>query len=645
MTRTLLVAGTASHVGKSTVAAGLCRLLADRGVDVAPFKAQNMSNNARVVPRAPATVDRARDADTVGNGVDTAVNSVDTADNGVDTAGSGVDDDVDTVGDSADTAGNGVDDEVDDDAVAENDANETTGLFGEIGVSQYAQARAARWTPTTDVNPVLLKPRGGGESQLVVDGVAVGHFPAGEYFERHWSAARAAAEAAHRRLAADADLVVAEGAGSIAEINLQHRDLANVETARFAECDILLVADIERGGVFASLVGTLELMPADLRERVVGAVITKFRGDRSLLEDGLTAFEERTGVPIVGVLPYEDPGLPAEDSVSLPAPGERQVVGEDDVAPEQSVTIGVPRLPRASNVTDLEPLAAEPGVRVAYLPLTADLGDCDAIVIPGTKNTVDDLRSMRSAGFDDALRAFDGPIVGLCGGYQILGERIHRAEIEASGGGDEASGDGDASSDVDDEANDVDDGSTLAGVGLLPVETTFSADKRVVDTTLTLEGTGPLTGASGTISGYEIHMGRTEATAPVETPFAAGVAGEVDAGEIGGDRAEEVAGDAALGAADGDVLGCYLHGLFENEGVRDAFVDRVFAAAGRKRPTSTSISSSTSASTMTGSATAESSSTDPSSTDSPSADAAADGAAALIAEHCSLAFLEREPFA
>ena len=614
MTRTLLVAGTASHVGKSTVAAGLCRLLADRGVDVAPFKAQNMSNNARVVPRAPATVDRARDADTVGNGVDTAVNSVDTADNGVDTAGSGVDDD----------------------AVAESDANETTGLFGEIGVSQYAQARAARWTPTTDVNPVLLKPRGGGESQLVVDGVAVGHFPAGEYFERHWSAARAAAEAAHRRLAADADLVVAEGAGSIAEINLQHRDLANVETARFAECDILLVADIERGGVFASLVGTLELMPADLRERVVGAVITKFRGDRSLLEDGLDTFEERTGVPIVGVLPYEDPGLPAEDSVSLPAPGERQVVGEDDVAPEQSVTVGVPRLPRASNVTDLEPLAAEPGVRVAYLPLTADLGDCDAIVIPGTKNTVDDLRSMRSAGFDDALRAFDGPIVGLCGGYQILGERIHRAEIEASGGGDEASGDGDASSDVDDEANDVDDGSTLAGVGLLPVETTFSADKRVVDTTLTLEGMGPLADASGTVSGYEIHMGRTEATGAVETPFSP------TGTDSTGDSAD---GSAALGAADGDVLGCYLHGLFENEGVRDAFVDRVFATAGRKRPTSTSISSSTSASTMTGSVTAESSSTDPSSTDSPSADAAADRAAALIAEHCSLAFLEREPFA
>jgi len=380
VTRTLLVAGTASHVGKSTVAAGLCRLLADRGVDVAPFKAQNMSNNARAVP--------------------TSAGAIAGGDDGTEVA--------------------------------------PTAAFGEIGVSQYAQARAARVPAETDHNPVLLKPRGAGESQLVLDGRAVAHYAAGDYYDEHWAEARATAVAAHGRLAAAHDVVVAEGAGSIAEINLQHRDLANVETARFADADILLVADIERGGVFAALVGTLELMPGDLRERVAGAVITKFRGDGSLLAPGIEEFEARTGVPILGVLPHDDPGLPEEDSVSLPAEGERALRGADDgVAPERAVTVAVPRLPRVSNFTDLEPLAAEPGVRVAYVPLDASLSaaDADAVVVPGTKNTVDDLLALREAGFDAELRAFDGPVVGLCGGYQLLGERIRRAGVESAGPG------------------------------------------------------------------------------------------------------------------------------------------------------------------------------------------------------------------
>jgi len=212
----------ASHVGKSTVATGLCRLLSERGVDVAPFKAQNMSNNARAVARAD------------GEG------------------------------------------------------------FGEIGVSQYVQAKAARTQATTDHNPVLLKPRGNGESQLVLDGKAIEHFAASEYYETHWDRARATAEAAHERLTAKHDVIVAEGAGSIAEINLHDRDLANVETARFADADVLLVADIERGGVFASILGTLELVPEDIRDRVKGVVITKFRGDRSVLDPGIEDIEDRT---------------------------------------------------------------------------------------------------------------------------------------------------------------------------------------------------------------------------------------------------------------------------------------------------------------------------------------------------------------
>jgi adenosylcobyric acid synthase len=463
--RTLLVAGTASHVGKSTVAAGLCRRLADRGHDVAPFKAQNMSNNARAVPALE-------------------------------------------------------------------------GGWGEVGVSQYVQARAARTRPTTDVNPVLLKPRGDGESQLVVDGRAVGDVEPGTYYDDHFERARAAAVAAHDRLAAEHDVVVAEGAGGLGEINLHDRDLANVETARFADADVLLVGDIERGGVFASLYGTLELMPDDVRERVVGAVVTKFRGDPAILEPGLAELEERTGVPVLGVLPYDDPGLPEEDSVALPAAGERAVVGDDDgVDPTQTVTVAVPRFPHASNVTDLGPLARVPGVRVAYVPLSAALGDADAVVLPGTKNTVDDLLAAREAGLAARLASFDGPVVGLCGGYQMLGERITNAGVEGTG---------------DDE--------TVEGVGLLPVETRFQRDKRVRARTVEVDGAGPVAGASGPVSGYEIHMGRTEATGPLDSPVEAG------------------------SAATSRVLGTYLHGLFENETVREAFVDRTFAAAGRDRP-------------------------------------------------------------
>ncbi|MDQ2053093.1 cobyric acid synthase [Halobellus sp. H-GB7] len=504
---TILVAGTASHVGKSTVAAGLCRRLADAGVDVAPFKAQNMSNEARAVVRPSAV--RTREAGGSGPRFDSG-------------------------------------------PVTESDHSPA---FGEIGVSQYVQSRAAGVRPTTDHNPVLLKPRGGSESQLVVDGVAVGHYAAGDYYAEHWDDARRAAEAAHARLAADHDVVVAEGAGSIAEVNFHDRDLANVETARFADATVLLVADIERGGVFASILGTLELLPDDVRKRVVGVAITKFRGDRSLLDPGIEEIEARTGVPVLAVLPYDDPGLPDEDSVSLPAVGERSVRGDDDGVPEeQRVTVAVPRLPRASNTADVDPLAAVPGVRVAFVPPETSLADADAVVLTGTKNTTDDLRTLREAGFHERLRDFEGPVVGLCGGYQLLGERLVDADVESAG-----------------DAGDAE----LPGLGLLAVETAFSRRKRVAPVSWTLDGTGPLAGASGAVAGYEIHAGETRAideplarSTPTETPFSTA------------DR-EPV----TLGAASGNALGTYLHGLFENETAREAFVDAVFESAGISRPT------------------------------------------------------------
>ncbi|MGM0590032.1 MAG: cobyric acid synthase [Halobacteriota archaeon] len=465
MSKALLVAGTASHVGKSTVATGLCRLLARRGVSVAPFKAQNMSNNARVVLTPQ-------------------------------------------------------------------------GEWGEIGVSQYAQSEAARLTPTTDVNPVLLKPRGDGQSQLVIDGTAAGNVSVGAYYESHWERARRAAVEAYERLAAAHDVVVAEGAGSIAEINLSDRDLANVEAAEFTDAAIVVLVDIERGGAFASLYGTLELMPDHLRGRVAGAIITKFRGDASLLDRGIDEIEARTGVPILGVVPYDDPGLPAEDSVSLRPDGDLAVLGDDDgVDDENAVTVAVPRLPRLSNATDLEPLAREPGVRVAYRPLDGRLDDADAVVLPGSKNTVDDLLALADAGFGDRLRAFGGPIVGVCGGYQMLGRRLTNAGVEST--------------------RDV---GSVDGLGLLPVETRYSTDKRVERVTRRVDGDGVLAGASGPVSGYVIHMGRSTATESVARPL-----GEES-------------------AATGRVLGTYLHGLFENENVRDAFVDAVFRHAGTSRP-------------------------------------------------------------
>ena len=484
MTRTILVAGTASHVGKSTVAAGLCRLLTDRGVSVAPFKAQNMSNNARVVARA---------------------------------------------------TGNSDDD----------------GHWGEIGVSQFVQARAARLTPTTDCNPVLLKPRGEGESQLLIDGRGVGHYRAGSYYEDHWHRAREAAETAYERLAEDHEVIVAEGAGSIAEINLHDRDLANLECARFTDAEVLLLVDIERGGAFASLYGTLELLPEDVRQRVSGAVITKFRGDVSLLEDGIREIEARTGVPILGVLPYDDPGLPEEDSVALPPSGQAEVRGATDgVSPELAITIAVPRLPRLSNAADLETLTETPGVRIRYVPVDHDdrtesieLEDADAVVIPGTKNTVDDLRALKVAGFGGALESFGGPIIGLCGGYQMLGERLRNVTREAAG---------DSESD------------TLEGFGLLPVETVFERTKRVSPVTVSVDPDASplLSGAPETASGYEIHTGRTHV---------------LESGAVTHPLGPE-------SAAQGLVLGTYLHGLFDNSGVRDAIVGAIRAHAAIPAP-------------------------------------------------------------
>lgn len=463
MSRVILVAGTASHVGKSTVVTGLCRLLADNGVDVAPFKAQNMANNAWVVPIAD------------------------------------------------------------------------DGRAGEIGVSQYVQARAARTPATTDNNPVLLKPSGDGRSQLVIQGRPVGTYRAGEYYSTRWSEAKTAAVDSFDRLATSHEVIVAEGAGSIGEPNLLHRDLANIETARFADATILLLADIERGGAFASLYGTLELTPNDIRDRIAGVAITKFHGDTAILKPGFDQFERHAGIPVLGVLPYTDLELPAEDSLSVPTGA---VLGANDGVPARSaVRIGVPRFNHIANVTDIEPLARTPGVRVVFLDPADELIGIDGIVLPGSKNTVADLHQLRSCGFVDELRQFPGPIVGICAGYQMMGERLLDAHLE------------DPRSDPH-----------VDGIGLIPVETTFDEHKRVAWTTRSITGGGFLGSVSGTVTGYEIRYGRIRQTADAPAPFD---------------------GD---GTVTDSILGTHFHGVFDTDQVREAFVDAVYQSAQVDRP-------------------------------------------------------------
>lgn len=465
MAKTLLVTGTASHVGKSTVVTGLCRILAANGVSVAPFKAQNMSNNAHAVPVA------------TGEG------------------------------------------------------------YGEIGVSQYVQAKAAGIAPTTAVNPVLLKPRGDGESELVIHGERVGSFSADSYYSEYWDTARSAAIDAFDHLAESYSVIVAEGAGGVSEINLHHRDLANRETAEFTDADIILVSDIDRGGAFASLVGSIELMPEDMRANLVGMVITKFRGDESILEPGITSLVERTGVPFLGVIPAEPINLPAEDSVSLPDERNEGTIGTHNRPAEETVTIGVLRFPFISNFTDFAPLGNMPGVHVKTLPLSASLESVDGVILPGTKNTVDDLGALRDAGMDHRLHSFTGPILGICGGYQMMGKKLHCIEVEST----QQSG-------------------TIEGLGFLPVETTFSAEKHVEQTEYDITGVGPLAGATGTVTGFEIHLGSTALQSDVPQP-------------IGPES-----------AATEQSLGTYLHGLFENPTIREVFINNLFAGTERNRP-------------------------------------------------------------
>lgn len=454
--RVLMVQGTSSSVGKSLLTAGLCRLFARRGLRVAPFKAQNMSNNAAVC---------------------------------------------------ADGA--------------------------EIGRAQALQAVAAGVAPTADMNPVLLKPEADSRAQVVLRGRVWQTLPARSYQERKrllWAHVTESLD----RLRAEFDLVVIEGAGSPVELNLKAGDIVNMAVARYARAPVLLAGDIDRGGVFAQLLGTLDLLDPDERKLVRGLVVNKFRGDPTLFTDGVRILEERGGVPVLGVVPFlPNLDLPDEDAVAVevdPAPGPSPA----------EVEIVVVKLPRIANFDDFDPLKAEPGVRLRYADAPSHLGRPHAIVLPGTKSTAADLQWLRDRGLADAIVRLANagtPVVGICGGYQMLGRVVR---------------DPDGVESQDRES---------AALGLLPVETTFAAEKatRLVSARIT-RGPGWFAALNGTtLSGYEIHMGRTSAQSPW-----------LEIGPAGG--GEVCHGPDGAVSADGRVWGCYLHGLFANDEFRRAWL-------------------------------------------------------------------------
>ena len=441
--RTVMVQGTTSDAGKSTLVAALCRWLVRQDVRVAPFKPQNMALNSAV-----------------------------------------------------------------------------TSDGGEIGRAQAVQAQAARLMPHTDMNPVLLKPNSDTGAQVIIHGRAIGNMEALEY-HHYKNTARAAVMQSHARLSSQYLVVVVEGAGSPAEINLREGDIANMGFAEAVDCPVILIADIDRGGVFAHLVGTLALLSESEQARVVGFVINRFRGDLALLQPGLDWLERHTGKPVLGVLPYlHGLHLEAEDAVpaSFPLPC-RERARERVEAGQSKLRIIAPVLPHISNHTDFDPLRLHPQIEFQFVPIGEPLPPSDLIILPGSKSVRSDLASLRAAGWDTAIKQhlrYGGKLIGICGGLQMLGQHIHDPQgIEGEAG-------------------------SSAGLGLLELETTLAAEKQLrnVRGTLLLE--------DAPVSGYEIHAG-----------ISSGAALSNPALQL------EHGADGAI-SVDGQILATYLHGLFES---------------------------------------------------------------------------------
>ena len=394
---------------------------------------------------------------------------------------------------------------------------------GEIGMAQAMQAAAARVIPHTDMNPILLKPKGDCVSQVVLNGLPYKDIPITEYY-LETPALLVQALLAYDRLMQEFGQVVVEGAGGAAELNLYDRDIANILLAQKLQLPLILVADIERGGVFAQVYGTISLLPEDLRPLVKGIIINKFRGNPDIFLPGIKMIEELCGVPVLGVVPYFSLPLPSEDSLSL----------GDKNALKRTIRIAVIRLPRIANFTDFELL--EQYASVEYIVPGSPLDDYDCIIIPGTKNTIDDLKVLMDTGTDSAIRAARSravPVIGICGGYQMLGTSLVDAGFESSVG-------------------------TYPGLGLLDCVTRFSSyEKNTTQVTRDALPVPPFLSAMGTVTGYEIHMGVTE----------------------GGNNREAFHGDGRV-SDDGLVFGTYMHGLFQNPSAANALLSYLYGKNG-----------------------------------------------------------------
>ncbi|HEY9669586.1 MAG TPA: cobyric acid synthase CobQ [Coleofasciculaceae cyanobacterium] len=400
---------------------------------------------------------------------------------------------------------------------------------GEISHAQAVQAWASGVMPCVEMNPILLKPQGDMTSQVILMGKAVGKTRASEYYEQYFTQGWQAIEESLRRLTGEFDIVVCEGAGSPAEINLKYRDLTNMRVAKHLNAPTILVVDIDRGGAFAHVVGTLELLEPDERALVKGVVINKFRGERSLLSSGITWLEERTGIPVLGVIPWMEELFPAEDSLDLL---ERNLAKKAT----SEITIAVIRLPRISNFTDFDPLEAEPTVTVKYVMPNQPLGHPDAVILPGTKTTIADMLLLQKTGMAEEIREYTaagGTVLGICGGFQMLGQMLADPEgIEGQEG-------------------------RYQGLNLLPLKTVITGNKVARQRLVT--SNYPQAGLP--VTGYEIHQGRSR------------LADTEDGTKQS--SCKPLFDDPGLGIVDlnQSVWGSYLHGIFDNGPWRRAWLN------------------------------------------------------------------------
>ena len=407
-----------------------------------------------------------------------------------------------------------------------------TAAGDEIGHAQAVQAWAAGLEPRVEMNPILLKPQGNMTSQVILRGKAVGEVNAAHYYRDYFDQGWQAITESLAQLQQEFDWIVCEGAGSPAEINLKHRDLTNMRVAKHLQAPTILVADIDRGGVFAHIVGTLTLLEPEERALIRGIVINKFRGQRSLLDSGVTWLEAYTGIPVLGVIPWLEQTLPAEDSLDL---FERR-----SHKPDAETTIAVIRVPRIANFTDFDPLEAEPTVNLKYLSPDQDLGQPDAVILPGSKTTISDLQTLHQIGMADQLRAYSqagGMILGICGGLQMLGQV------------------------VSDPAGYEGDGGEIGGLGLLPLSTEMTGEKVTRQReAIALPLHAPFSAfaeITGPIRGYEIHRGQTQV--------------------LDREQVQPICADWSLGVAsvNQSILGTYLHGVFNNGSWRRAWLNQV----------------------------------------------------------------------